>query len=192
MSSDEETVQVIAEVPKSVRDGAKDKLPYGGMSEEIRETLSRIAFGEELNQRSRLEARLEDLREDRDELYRERRELDAQIENIESQISSIEREVSQLSTQEERYEAKLESIEYRIRSEGGHLFPEHGEIKKVASEAQREPEGVIQDLRERNPDIPDRAFEELPIHATPDEKWDGFSDQETIDLDVEDREARYR
>lgn len=188
--SDEETVQVIANVPKSVRDGAKEKLEHGEMSEEIRDTLARIAFGEDLNQRARLETRLEDLRDQRDELRRERRQLDAEIENIDSRIDSVETKISQLTSREERYEAKLESLEHRVRAEG-RLFPEHAAVKNVASEAQREPEGVIKDLKDRNPDIPDYAFEERTPYSD-EPRWNGFEDEEIINRDVDEREAEYR
>ncbi|ADJ16809.1 hypothetical protein HacjB3_19333 (plasmid) [Halalkalicoccus jeotgali B3] len=156
--TEERMVQVAVEVPESVRDGAKAKLPYGGMSQVIREELNRVAFGEEMGQRSRLESRLEDVREERDKLQRERRELNAKLENLEDQAKDIERKLDDLTTQEDRYEAKLESLEYNIRIEGRNLFADHGQVESIAAEAGKSPEGVIKDLKHRNPDVPDEAF----------------------------------
>lgn len=186
---DENRVQITVQVPESVRDAAKEKLEHGGMSQEVRDTLTRVAFGEDINQRSRLESRLESLRDERDELREERRELDAEIENIDSRIDGIEKELSQLSSKEERYEAKLESLEYRIRGEG-RIFSGHSAVQNVAKEAQREPEGVIKDLKDRNPDVPDYAFED-GLHDYEND-WNGFDSEDIITRDVDDREARYR
>lgn len=195
---DEETVQVIVNVPKTVRDTAKDKLAHGEMSQELRDTLTRIAFGEELGQRSRLEKRLEDLRDRRDELRRERREIDAKIENLDSRIDGVEKKIGQLTSEEERYEAKLESLEYQLRNPDQpwfHLVPSLNVVKNIAAEYGREPEGVIEDVMARNPDIPDYAFEPVPPQEDRDPihnpTWGGVP-EEDIDLDVDDREARYR
>lgn len=190
MSNDEEMAQVVVNVPRSAKDSAMEKLEYGQMTEEIRDLVTRIAFGEDLGQRSRLERQLEDLRDRRDELRRERRSLDAEIENIDSRIDGVEKRISQLSSQEERYEAKLESLEHRLRAEG-RLFPEHSAVREVAKEAEREPEGVIEDLKGRNPDVPEYAFEEMTPYVD-EPKWHGFEDEEKIQLAVGEREARYR
>ena len=190
MSDDEEMVLVNAEVPKPVRDAAKEKLEYGGMSREIRELLTRVAFGEDLAQRSRLEQQLDALREQREELQRERREIDSKIENVDSRISGIETKLSSLSSREERYESKLEELEYRLRGEGTRLGPDSPVVKRVAKESETEPEGVIKDLKKRNPDVPDYAFEEKTPYAD-EPSWHGVA-EENVDLAVEDREARYR
>ncbi|WP_245998615.1 hypothetical protein [Halalkalicoccus subterraneus] len=162
---EEEKVRVTIEVPESVRDGAKSKLPHGGMSDEVRGLLTRIAFGQEMNQRSRLEQQLDDLREERSKLQRERRELDAKIENLDDRIHGVEDKLGSITTQEDRYEAKLEELEYRIRVEGTRVFPEHGAVERVASGVGKNPEGVIKDLKQRNPDVNDSAFEEGSIHG---------------------------
>lgn len=187
--SDDDSVRVTVCVPEEVRDAAKDKLPHGGMSEEVRDLLTRIAFGEEVNQRSRLERQAEELRERRAEKRRERRELDANIENLDDRIETIERKLGELSTREERYEAKLEELEYRLRSEGTRIFTGHGLVERVASEAGVEPEGVIGDLKERNPDVPDFAFE--PAIHDHENEWNGLPDDEA-ETPVDEREEGFR
>lgn len=190
MSSDEETVQVVVNVPKSVKETAQDKLEYGGLTREVREALQRVAFGEDLNQRSRLERQLEELQDEREELRNQRRELDADIEAVDNKINGVQNSLNQLSTEEDRYEAKLEELEYRLRDEGTRLWPTNGNVARVAKEAGKEPEGVVQDLKERNPDVPDIAFEEGKLYSN-EPSWNGV-DEEDIELDVEDREERYR
>lgn len=195
---DEEMVQVTVNVPKSIKETAQDKLEYGGITREVRESLQRVAFGEDLNQRSRLERQAEELREKRAELRDQRRELDAEIESIDNKINGIQETISQLSSKEERYESKLEELEYRLRDpddEWFHLVPTLRVVERIANEVNKEPEGVIQDVKERNPDIPDYAFEPVPPmherHDLHNPVWSGVP-EEDIDLDVEDREAKYR
>lgn len=191
MSDDNEEMKLInVNVPKSVHETAKKKLEYGGISREVREALRRVAFGEDMNQRSRLEQQMEVLRDEREELRAERREIDAKIENIESKIDGIQDDISQLSSEEERYDSKLEELEYRVREDGTRLWPENSHVERVAKEAQREPEAVVNDLKKRNPDIPDYAFEKMtPYSDDPD--WSGVP-EEDIDLAVDDRAAKYR
>jgi chromosome segregation ATPase len=188
VSSDEETVRVVANVPKSIKETAKEKLPHGGLSQEIEDALSRVAFGEDLAQRSRLERQLDELQDERSRLQDERRELNAKIETYDNQIESVQSELSQLSSKEERYESKLEELEDRLRVEGMRLDPGNRHVTRVAKEAQREVEGVIHDLKERNPDVPDFAFEDgLHDHEN---TWRPIDDDEITPVD--ERKEVYR
>lgn len=188
MSDSEETVRVVADVPKSIKMAAKEKLPHGGLSQEIEDALSRVAFGEELTQRSRLERQLDDLQKKRQDLQDERRELDAKIETYDNKIETVQREMSNLSSREERYESKLEELEVRLRVEGTRLDPGNTHVKRVAKESQKEVEGVVQDLKQRNPDVPDFAFEDgLHDHQN---SWQSIDEEDVTP--VEEREARYR
>lgn len=170
MTDDEEHVQVKAKVPRSVREGAKEKLEYGGLSREIRELLTRIAFGEDLNQRSRLERQRDEIQERIRDLREQRRELDTEIDNLEMRRESLNETLSNLTTREDKYEAKLESLEHRLLEEGERLDPGHGAVVEAANTAGIEPEGVVETLKERNPDVPPYAFQD----ALHDQRtWDG-------------------
>jgi len=185
MSDDEETVRVVAEVPASVKETAKEKLEYGGLSREIQETLERIAFGEELNQRSRLQRRREELADDLREKREQRRELDAEIETLEQKVGGIDDKLQNLTTREEKHEAKLETLENRLRVEGTRLWEDHPAVKEAAAAAGVEPEGVVETLKERNPDVPTYAFQQ-GLHDRHD--WNGLPDSEA-DLDVAERDS---
>ena len=184
MSDDEEMVQVVVNVPKTVKETAKEKLPYGGITNEVRDTLNRIAFGEDLNQRSRLERQREELNDKLVDKREERRELDTDIENLEQRINSIDEKMSNLTTREDKYEAKIESLEHRLRVEGSRFDPEHPAIIEAAKTGGVEVEGVIQTLKERNPDVPSYAFQD-GLYDT--ETWDGLPDS-VADLEVSERE----
>lgn len=186
---EEEEMQLItAEIPQSIHQGVKRKLEYGGITREIRDHLRRIAVGEDMNQRSRLERELKELREERQELRADRRELDTKLENIETRINGIQADISQLTSKEERYEAKLEGLEYDLRADGMRMDPNNPKVENLAMEVQREPEAVVKDLKDRNPDVPEYAFEQV-MHTT--ESWDGVPEDD-ISLDVDERDARYR
>jgi len=185
MSGDEETVRVVADVPKSVKETAKEKLEYGGISREIRDTLQRIAFGEDLTQRSRLQRQRDDIAEQLQNKREKRRELDADIENLEKQIESINQELDNITTREDKYEAKIEELEAKLRKDGMRLDPEHPAVKRAAKTGGVEVEGVIETLKERNPDVPVYAFQD-GLHDQ--HTWDGLPDS-IAELPEPEREA---
>jgi len=182
-NNDENTVRVVAQVPESVKETAKEKLEYGGISREVRETLERIAFGEDLTQRSRLERQRDELQETLRKKREERRELDAEIENIEQRIDGIDSKINNLTTREDKFEAKLEELEATLRVDGGRLDPEHPAVKRAAKTGRMEVEGVIETLKERNPDVPTYAFQD----GLKDRKnWNGLPDSQA-ELPVDER-----
>lgn len=176
----EELARVVADVPKTVKEAAQDKLEYGGLTREVEELLERIAFGEDLGQRSRIERRLEQLDDEMRGLREERRELDAQIENTEQQRKALEQKLSNLTTKEDKFDAKLEELESRLLDEGTRLDPDHPAVKRAAATGGTEPEGVIEELKERNPEVPGYAFKQA-MHDT--FEWNG---RESLDTPFRD------
>lgn len=200
---EEEKVRITFTARESTRDGAKRKLPHGGMSEELRGTLRRIAHGEDMNQRSRLEKQKRDLKRDLWDEREKRREIDANIETLEDRIQGIDEELEGLSAKEDRYEAKLENLEYDIRIDGTRLWSDHPKVTNVAAEIGKTGEGVIKDLKHRNPDVPDHAFKPggmgaddyTPVDnraSSPLKSLRSDSDEDREITPLEDREEKYR
>lgn len=185
MTDGEETARVVAEVPKSVKETAKEKLPYGGLSDEIQQTLERIAFGEELSQRSRLERQRDEIKEKLRQKRAERRELNAEIETLEDRIGGLDEKLSSITTREDKYEAKIEELEAMLRIDGTRLDPDHAAVKRAATTGGVEPEGVVETLKERNPDVPSYAFED-GLHSR--ETWNGLPEH-TATLPVHERKG---
>jgi len=185
MSDESETARVVADVPKEVKEAAAEKLEYGGLSREIQDMLERIAFGEDLNQRSRLQRQRQQLKDDLVDKREARRAINNDIETIEQRINGINEQLSNLTTREDKYEAKLESLEHRLRVEGSRLDPEHPAIKEAASTGGVEVEGVIQTLKERNPDVPVYAFQD---GLRDRESWDGLPES-VAERSVDEREV---
>ena len=186
---DEKMVRINVEVPESVRDTAKKNLDYGGLSREIRERLEEIAFGPELSHRSRLERQRADLKDRLRDVREKRRDLDAEIETLEEQIQAVDEKLGSITEREDKYEAKLEELESQLRRDGIRMYPGTPKVERAAATGGVEPEGVIKELKERNPDVPDYAFED-GLHDY-DHDWNGVAEADA-GLEPADREARYR
>lgn len=185
---EEEMVQISVNVPKSAKETAKQKLDYGGLSREVRDRINEIAFGADLNQRSRLERQREELQGELREARERRREADADIETLEERIAAIDEKLSNLTTREEKYEAKLEELESQLRRDGVRVDVDQPAVGRAAATGGVEPEGVIKTLKERNPDVPDFAFED-GLYDQHD--WRGVDDEQ-LGKDVDEREEIYR
>jgi chromosome segregation ATPase len=153
----DERKQVNFKVEASAKDLAREKLDHGQLSTELRETIHRIAYGEEISKRERLHKQLADLREEKDSKRAEIRELQAEVEEIEGKIARVEERLDGMERREDKYEATLELLEETLYS-GGRVFEDHGQVMKAAKIGGTEPAEVIEELQERNPSIPDHAF----------------------------------
>jgi len=158
MSENEEMVQLVVEVPKETKEVAKRNLEYGGLSREVRNTLARIAHGEETAELQRVKDNLEDLRDKRSELKQSRDEIENKLSDIERKIERNEKKLDRLRDMESEYEGRLMSIEEQMIEDEIRVFHDHGQILSVAQEYGLEPIDVINDLQERNPDLPDKQF----------------------------------
>ena len=149
--------QINFTVEKNAKDLAKEKLDHGELSTELRQTIHRLAYGEEISKRERLHKRLAELRDSKDELRAEKREIEAEIEEIEGEIKRIEERLDGMERREEKYEGTLEILEETLYA-GGRVFEDHGQVMKAAKIGGKQPADVIEQLQERNPSVPDHAF----------------------------------
>lgn len=162
--------QVNFTVERNAKELAKEKLDYGELSTELRETIHRIAYGEEISKRERMHKRLAELRDEKDSLRADKREIEAEIEEIESNIARIEERLDGMERREDKYEATLELLEETLYA-GGRVFEEHGQVMKAAKIGGKEPEDVIDELKERNPSVPDHAYQQK-MHTA--REWNGL------------------
>lgn len=152
--------QVVVEVDKDTKELAKRKLEHGGLSREIRNTLARIAHGEEQGEAQRVKDNLEDLRDRRAELKQKRDGIENELQDIERKIERAENKLESLRDAEQEYIGRLKSIEERMEEDGMRVWEEHGKVQSVAREYGKEPSDVLEDLRERNPGFEDRQFQQ--------------------------------
>lgn len=173
MTDDTETVQVSHLVPKSARETAQAKTDHGELSEKVRSLYETIAFGEELGERSQIERELRSVREQKDEKRSEIRQLQADVESLEKRESRLEERLSEMSSREDKYEGAIEMLEEQIY-DGQNVFPGHTGVQRAAGLADVEPEGVIQTLKDRNPNVPDHVYKQK-LHTN--KKWRGCSEE---------------
>lgn len=165
--------QVNFTVDRDAKELAKEKLDHGELSTELRETVQRIAFGEEISKRERAHKRLAELREQKDELRAQKREVEAEIEEVEGDIARLEERLDSMERREDKYEATLELLEETLYA-GGRVFEEHGQVMKAAKIGGVDVEDVIDELKERNPSIPDHAYTQK-MHDP--REWTGVTDR---------------
>lgn len=96
-SDDVEKVQLNIRVDKPAKEGAKEKLPHGGLTREINEYLNDIAFGN--GRIADVQADLQELRDERRQKRAERDYLNEQLEDLDIRIERLEEELQQLLTE---------------------------------------------------------------------------------------------
>lgn len=178
--SDEEKVQVIAEVPEPLKDVAFRKLEHGEWAEKVRELLNSIAFGDEITERALLENEIEHEREEIRELRSEKRDIENEIQDREDRVHKLQRDLEQKDSREDKFEGALEQLEWDLRN-GTHIDKDHPKVTNVSALAGIEQEGVMKKLHERNPDVPPWAFEQKMFVK---QEWEGVDP----DLPLEKRE----
>jgi len=165
--------QINFEVDRDAKELAKDKLDYGELSTELRETIHRIAFGDEISKRERAHKRLAELREEKDSIRGTIRQKQTELEEVEDEIARLEERIDNLERREDKYEATLEMLE-EILYAGQRVFKEHGQVMKAAKVGGVDAEDVLEELKERNPQIPDHAFQQA-MHSS--KKWRGVTEE---------------
>lgn len=161
-------------IDSAAKEAARDKLDHGELSEELRKYTRRIAFGEEVSEREQVERRLNEIRERKDELRSDRREIETELEEIEQEETRLEERIGNLSTREDQYRAQLEMLE-DLLLDGTRVTPHHAQVKRAAATGETDPRGVVEDLRSRNPSVPEHAFVEK-LHSN--KEWWGISREE--------------
>lgn len=154
----EEQEQLHVKVDKRTKERAKSNLPHGGLSDIVRDAIRRAADGNA--ERYRLREELTALRDDREELKQERAALDRQISNVDRKIERIEEKLEKYTDPEDEYKGYLKSLLEDMRENGMHVDPGHGKIKEASNMVGKEPEQVIEDMKEMGEDIPDRQFQQ--------------------------------
>ena len=160
----DEDVRFNVAMSRRLRDDAKRNTERGELSQDVRDLFRRKAYGSagtsdntELEQK---QAELNDVRDRIDDLRKERRRIDAEIETQESRATRLEERISKLEEGSEKFDTVLKTLE-KMLLDGSRIYPE-----RVDDEL--EADRVIQELRSRNPDVPDEAFR----LSKPDEPFD--------------------
>jgi chromosome segregation ATPase len=189
MTMGEETALFGAHIDADTAEIIDSRLEYGEKSELVRDLAQAIAYGGDWDERTAIDTQIENVEQRLADAREERRRADAKIETIENELEKLreKREVKQ--TTEEKLDISLVPIESELR-QGNRVFVEHGPVDSVARELKLPAADVIDRLKERNPDVPDYAFEELVPYAD-NEAWNGVPEPE-LNTPPENREDLYR
>jgi len=156
---------------------AKNKLEYGEMSELLRETLDRVAHGADVAEETRLKDALEAIRESKRDLREERQHVERQLEEKSREEERIEQRLDALREQEGEYDGVLAMLEEDLH-EGVRIMEGSNKVKRAAAIGDCDPEDVLADLKERNPDVPDKAYRQSKTDEPP--KWNADQSGESL------------
>jgi len=177
MSDRDDEVRFNVKMPSRLRDDAKRNSERGELSEGVRDLFRRRAYGEAATsgntELERMQAELRDVRNRIDDLRRERRQIDAEIESQETRETRLEERLSALEEKNDEFGTVIETLETMLK-DGARIFPERVDDDLNSDE-------VIQELKNRNPDIPDMAYELANVHEQNDWRKNTDWDPETPD-----------
>lgn len=181
-----EMKQVMAEIPSEDKEMLDEILAHGELTELIREVVSSVVEGEGFNRRTVYDARIKQvtrkITDTRDEINRLHREL----ERLENTRDTLQQEREGVLTKAEEWEAAFGEVERAFRAgDLGHLDPGHQRIKDIARRFGKTPDAVHEELRDRNPDVPDHAFKQTMFV----ERRFGGLPESQVGLPVEERRS---
>lgn len=167
----DEDVRVSHIVPADDRDAAQENTERGEISDAIRYVYRAFADGEaypgigrDAAERAALQTRIDRLDEYESSVAEIREDMTEYVATLE------ERKEERIAARDE-YEDRLRSLEADLR-DGAHVDPEHGKVRDAAKSCGRSPTEVVEELKQRNPDVPDHAFR--PWSET-QKDWNGIS-----------------
>lgn len=152
--SDDEFVRYNVRMKRRLRDDAKRNADRGELAEDTRELFRRKAYGldgsKESSELQQKKAELDDVRGTLDSLRRERRRVDAEIETYETRAARLEEQIGALEEEDDKFATVVDTLE-NLLLDGTRIFPERVDDGVDA-------EAVINELQDRNPEVPQHAF----------------------------------
>lgn len=167
--SDDDYVRFNVRMPEKLRDDAKRNTERGELAEETRSVFRRKAYGvggtEKLSELEQVKAELREVRNNIDDLRHKRNQIDAEIQTEETRAARLEERVDKLEEQRDDLHSSLETLENMLQS-GDRMWPTR--IKNAADVDMDTAEELYHELRGRNDDLPEAAFEEPSLQEPAD------------------------
>jgi chromosome segregation ATPase len=161
----EEKVRFTVQMPRSLREDAKKSADHGDLSNEIRKLFRHKAYGlgdgETTTELDETEAKLKSVREDLDNLRERRNDLESKISSKEAKENRLVEKLDRLKQEREDRSQTIEVLENMLY-DGQRIFMER--IKNYADVSEGQAIDMQQELKDRNPDVPDEAFELSEAH----------------------------
>lgn len=157
--SNSDTKRWGAEIDAELYKALDNSLERGERTAVLREVAEKLAAGE-YDGYTVNDIKVAQKREEIEDLREVMRQARADLERTESELDDLLREREQIETEADRYDGALWSFEQDFRAgDVGHVTGNEPGTIKIADEFGKSVDGVVNDLRERNPDLPDKAFE---------------------------------
>jgi len=167
--SDDDKVRFNVRMPEQLRDDAKRNSERGELADEVRDVFRRKAYGTGATDNpSEIEEKRAELRETRerlDEKRRKRGKIENQIQSLETRTARLEEQISELEEERDELEQTLDTLENMLQS-GERMWPVR--IKNAADVDPDTARDLYEELRGRNAELPDEAFEEPTVQSPAD------------------------
>jgi chromosome segregation ATPase len=165
----DDEVRYNVKMRRQLRRDAKRNTERGDLADEVRDLFRRKAYGEqaagETTELERVKAELQDARERVDDLRTQRGRIDNEIESQERRINRLEERVSSLTEERDELEQTLDTLENMLHS-GERMWPTR--VKNAADVDRDTAEQLYTQLKDRNAELPNAAFEEPGVHTPTD------------------------
>lgn len=187
-----DTARIVAEYPRAKKEILDQLLDYGEYKEIVTATLDVVLESEGFDNKTPYDARISQLEQHKDNLVKQRDDLDAQIDSLRDRIDTLHRQRESVLSATDEYLGELRNIERDLRFRPDdhdtettlrHVWPGHPRIQRLADAYDKFPNEVLEDLRARNPDVPDDAFTE---HRHASQTFTGLPDEQAK-LPLEER-----
>lgn len=157
-------------VPADIKERAKANAEHGELSEAVRDVYRMYATTGGAETLAQLEVRLRKTRRERESLEDRIKHLKEELETVRDQERDLEEQIREYEQETTEYERVMGELSAMLR-DGQSVFPTHGKVKTAASVKGCPVNDVMDDLRDRNPDVPDARFKE----GTTDDPTDELS-----------------
>lgn len=169
MTDTDKTVRYNVQMPETLREDAKANSERGELASEVRDVFRRKAYGlgesETPSQIEQTKAELREVRNQIDEWRAKRDRIDAKIKTKEARANRLEERLSDLEEERSEMDTYLEVLENMLQN-GERMWPVR---IKNAVDVNRDTAGELyEELRARNGELPDAAFDEPSIHTPSD------------------------
>lgn len=159
MNDGDEEVQYTVKMPRRLREDAHRETERGELSTDVRDLFRRKAYGtagsKESTELERKQAELEKTRERQDDLRRKRRRIDAELESQQTRETRLEEQIQRLQEQQDERSGTIETLESMLQN-GERMYD--ARVRNAIEGTGLDVQIVIEELQERNPDVPDCAF----------------------------------
>ena len=142
---------------------------HGELSETFRDVVGRIIETEGYTRQTVYDARIEQKKNELAGKREKRERLEREIDELADDIGELRNQRSNILSKEDEYRGGLKTLEHDLRrprggrndnSWVGAVWATHPRIQALSEQFDKTPQTVMDDLRERNPDVPERAFTE--------------------------------